>query len=263
MKKEKKTKENKFKKELNEEKKSLKANLKNMKKSKLVISILKFVLLLVILIGIPAYLLIYQKEALHSFKTIDDAVKFLRSYNTQSILVYLGLQIIQIVISVIPGQIFQFAAGCIWGFAIGLVLSLFGAFLGSTIAFYIARFLGKDALHLFFSEEKLDYFVDRLNSKKAYLIVFLIYLIPGLPKDIMSYAAGVSEMKYKPFMILSLIGRIPGMSGSLMIGALYYTHHYVIMWIIAVIALAIFIVCFIKREALKKYIDKFYDKISE
>ncbi|MFR1723166.1 VTT domain-containing protein [Emergencia timonensis] len=107
----------------------------------------------------------------------------------------------------------------------------------------------------------MTYFIDSLNSKKAYTIVFLIYVIPGLPKDIVSYAAGVSEMKCKPFLILSLIGRIPGMAGSLLIGSLYMKQHYIGMGIIAVLAVVAFIICIIFRKRISKYLDKFYEKI--
>ena len=89
------------------------------------------------------------------------------------------------------------------------MFSLTGAFLGTLISFMLARWLGSDFVHLFFGKQKTQDYVKKLNSKRAYTIVFLIYLIPGIPKDIASYAAGVSEMKLKPFMLLSLIGRMP------------------------------------------------------
>jgi len=166
------------------------------------------------------------------------------------------------VISIIPGQAFQFAAGYLYGFIPGLAFSVIGAFLGTTVSFYLAKLLGKDMMHLFFGEAHMTYFIERLNCKRAYTLVFLIYLIPGLPKDIVSYAAGVSEMKFKAFMAFSMAGRIFGMSGSLLIGALYFKQHYLAMIIIAVIAIIAFIFCVIYRKKINIFLDKFYDKVT-
>ena len=134
--------------------------------------------------------------------------------------------------------------------------------MGTTISFYLAKILGKDAVHLFFGEARTNYFIERLNSKKAYVIVFLLYLIPGLPKDVVSYAAGVSDMNFKAFMAFSMMGRLFGMSGSLLIGAFYFKQHYIGMGIIAVIAVVAFVLCIIYRKKIDKFLDKFYDKVT-
>lgn len=173
------------------------------------------------------------------------------------------MQVLQIIISIIPGQAFQFAAGYLFGFPLGLLYSLIGAVLGTTISYYIAKFLGKDAMHIFFGEEKISVLLNRLNSKKAYTVVFLIYLIPGLPKDLLSYVAGVSDMNYKLFLAFSLLGRTLGMSGSLLIGAFYFKKHYIAMGCIGVLAVVTFIICIIKREKINSFLDRFYDKIAE
>ena len=256
-------KEKREKKELEFNSGDLKDNLKHAKKTKVIVSILKFAILIFILIVIPIYLLVCKGDTLKSFKSLSDVMDFLNQYKAQSILVYIGLQVMQIVICIIPGQAFQFAAGYLYGFIFGLIFSIIGAAIGTVISFYLAKFLGSDALRLMFSEERFGYFVERLNSKRAYMIVFLIYLIPGLPKDTMSYAAGVSDMRFKPFLIISLIGRTPAMAGSLLIGALYYKGHYTAMWVVVAVAVIAFILCVIKREAIKRYIDKFYNKIVE
>ena len=94
-------------------------------------------------------------------------------------------------------------------------------------------------------------------------IVFLIYLIPGLPKDIMSYAAGISSMNFKAFLIFSMIGRTPAMSGSLLIGALYFSGHYGMMIAIGVFAVAAFVLCIVFRKKISNYIDKLYEKVTE
>lgn len=238
-----------------------KANIKAEKKTKVILSMLKLLLLLIIVVGIPLYVFFYQREFLERFKSFDDIIAFLQTYKTESIFVYIGVQIMQIVISIIPGQAFQFAAGYLYTFFPGLFFSIIGSILGTLISFYLAKLLGKDAMHLLFGEERMRYFIQRLNSKKAYTIVFFIYLIPGFPKDLLSYAAGVSEMKFRPFLIFSLVGRIPGMAGSLLIGSLFFKEHYISMAIIGILAVLIFILCIVFRKKLNEWLDRFYDKL--
>ena len=249
--------------ELKQEKEDICENIRETKKTKVLLSVVKLLILLTIVVMIPVYMLIYKWDLIQSFKSINDVVVFLEGYKTESIFVYIGMQVIQIVISVIPGQAFQFAAGILYGFAFGLLFSIIGAVIGTTITFYLAKILGRDAMHLLFTEEKFNYFVERLNSKKAYTLVFLIYLIPGLPKDVMSYAAGVSSMKFKAFLLTSLIGRIPGMAGSLLVGALYFKGHYIAMGIVAAIAVIAFIMCIVKRKTITEFMDRFYEKVVE
>ena len=229
---------------------------------KRVFSILKLLLLLAIVIAIPANIVFFHHDLIDHLKNFDDVIALLEHYQWQSILLYIGIQILQVVISVIPGQAFQFAAGYLYHFLPGLLFSFIGAAIGTCISFYLAKFLGKDAIHLFLGEEKTAYYLERLNSRRAYTIVCLIYLIPGIPKDIVSYAAGISEMKFKPFLVFSLVGRLPGMSGSLLIGVLYMREHYILMGVTTTIAVLTFILCLICRKKLQAYIDRFYDKFA-
>ena len=143
-----------------------------------------------------------------------------------------------------------------------MLFSIIGAFVGTLVSFWIARWLGSDFVHIFFGREKTQDYVKKLNSKKAYTIVFFIYLIPGIPKDVVSYAAGVSDMKFKPFMLLSLIGRLPGMMGSIMIGSMWHKEEYIGMIILAVLAITAFILCIVFRKKINKFLDEIYEKIS-
>ena len=230
---------------------------------KQLISILKLLLLLVIVIGIPANILLYHHDWIDQFKNFDNIITFLEQYHWQSILIYLVLQVLQIIISILPGQVFHFAAGYLYTFFPAFLLTLAGSAIGTTISFFLAKLLGKDGVHLFLGKNRTAYYLERLNSKRSYTIVFLIYLIPGIPKDIVSYAAGISDIRFKPFLLLSMIGRIPGMSGSLLIGALYMKGHFILMGIVAGIAAITFILCLYHRKKLHTYIDRFYEKLAE
>lgn len=244
-------------------KEDVRENIKAAKRTKVILSVLKLTLLFGIVVAVPLYIYFFHYEVIVEFKSMEDIIDFLEAHRTQSIFIYVAVQVLQIVISIIPGQAFQFAAGYLYGFIPGLLFSLAGALLGTTVSFYLAKMLGKDAVHLFFGEERMGYFIERLNSKKAYTLVFLLYLIPGLPKDVVSYAAGISEMNFKFFLILSLLGRIPGMAGSLLVGALYFREHYVGMALITIFAVVAFIICILKRKSIERKLDKLYERIIE
>ena len=232
-------------------------------KSKLIISSLKILLLLFIVVGIPLYIYVFHRDIISGFKSFEDIVAFLEKYETESIPIYIGLQILQVVVSVLPGQVFQLAAGYMYTFIPALFYALIGAALGTMISFSLARVLGRDFVHMFFGEEKTCYYMERLNSKRAYMLVFLLYAIPGIPKDMISYVAGISEMKFRPFVILSALGRLPGMMGSIMIGSMWYKENYVGMVILAIIAATAFILCIVFHKKLDSILDNLYKKMTK
>ena len=232
-------------------------------KSRVIISTVKILLLILIVVGIPIYIWFFHGDWIKSIENIDDVVAFLEKYETQSIFVYIGLQIVQIVISIIPGQVFQMAAGYIYGFWPALLFAMTGALLGTTLSFMLAKALGQDFLHIFFGEEKMSYYIERLNSKKMYAIVFFLYLIPGIPKDMVSYAAGVSEIKFKPFIIISALGRLPGMIGCLLMGDMMMEENYTGAVIIGVFAVFTFCICIAFRKKIQSFLDRFYEKITK
>lgn len=232
-------------------------------KRRVIVSVIKILLLILIVVGIPLYLWFFHGDWVKGFDNIDDVVAFLEKYETESIFVYIGLQIIQIVISILPGQMFQMAAGYIYGFWPALLFAMTGAVVGTAISFMLAKALGRDFLHIFFGEEKMSYYIERLNSKKMYTIVFFLYLIPGIPKDMVSYAAGVSEIKFKPFIIISAFGRLPGMIGCLLMGYMMMEENYAGAIVIGLLAVAAFFVCIAFRKKIQVLLDRFYEKITK
>lgn len=238
-----------------------KENIK--KRLKIAFTVLKLLLLLVLIVGIPAYIAVYHADFISQFKSLESVNAYLERYKAASMLAYLGIQIMQIIICIIPGQAMQFAAGYVFSFWPGYLLSILGAAIGTVMTFYLARILGRDALHLIFDEEKIAKFVNKLNSKRAFIAVFVIFLIPGLPKDLFTYAAGVSEMKLKVFLIISLIGRTPGMMCSIMIGSMFNNGSYFGIIILSIIVTILCILGVKKHEKLTVLIDRGYRKLSK
>ena len=234
---------------------------KSKKRLRTLVSIIKLLILGSIVIGVPVYVYFTYPELIERFRSLDEINKFLLQYKTASIFAYIGLQVFQIVVSVLPGQALQFAAGYAYGFWLGLLYSIIGVALGTVITFYLARLLGKGALHVIFGEERFSKFVHTLNTKRSFIILFVIFLIPGIPKDLFTYAAGVSEMRIVPFLLLSLIGRMPAMMGSVMMGNMFFNGSYIGLIILGAAAVVLFIMGILHRDKLLVWTDRFYSRM--
>lgn len=231
-----------------------------MDKRKRTITIIKFSILLLIIIGAPVYLYINYRDTLLNPEWLAALPDLLRQYSWRSALVLMGLQILQVIICVVPGQPIQIAASYLFGVFRGYLISITGAVIGATIAFYLAKLLGKDALELFFDKDKIEDYQRKLNSGRGLLAVLIIYLIPGLPKDLVGYVAGISDMNIRSFLIVSTIGRTPPMLGSLLFGHFASSRNYTAIAVLAAITLIILVICFIKRKELVALLDSLEDK---
>ncbi|MDO4282826.1 MAG: VTT domain-containing protein [Clostridia bacterium] len=132
----------------------------------------------------------------------------------KGVIITLGLQILQIVVAVIPGQPMEIISGMLYGTLGGMLLCLVGIFIGTFIVFYLTRKIGISFIQLFFDQEQIDKFKNKKlfkNPKKLELFMFIMFVIPLIPKDIFIYLAGISPVNPKRFLIIATISRIPGL----------------------------------------------------
>ena len=231
--------------------------MKDREKIKTIIKAAFFVLLIVV---IPLILFLTNREFFARFESIEDVENFIAGYGHLSGLVYIVFQIFQVVISVIPGEVFQVAAGYLFGPFWGVLYAIIGCLLGEAVAFGLARVLGQGFVRLFMSEEQFIKYQERLNSNKAYTLCFILYLIPGIPKDILCYVAGASEIKFLPFLIISMVGRMPGLIGSIVMGSLVDKGNYTLAAVILGIACVAAVFGFIYRNKLSDFMDRLKEK---
>ena len=216
---------------------------------------LKLFILVVIIVVIPAILYLTCQDTLFNAEWIKALPDYFSDNKFTAAIILTGLQILQIVFFIVPGQPIQFAASYLFGVMGGLLISLVGAAIGVVIVFYLAKFLGTDALKNKFGEEKVNNYQGKINSGKGLLIAFFIYLIPGFPKDLVGYIAGISNMQILPFILISSIGRTPGMFISLFLGKFYQAKNYFGIVMIAVICLILLTICLIKKNDLVRLLD--------
>ena len=222
--------------------------------------ILKGLTFVIIIIVIPLILFLTHREFFTQFRSLEDVENYISHYGNVSALVYIVFQIFQVVICLIPGEVFQIAAGYLFGPVKGVLLAVIGCAAGQAVAFWLARFLGQGFVRLFMSEEQFNKYKDRLNSRKAYTLCFILYLIPGIPKDILCYVAGASEISFIPFLVISMIGRLPGLIGSIAMGSLVDSGQYTIAIAILVIACAVCCFGLIYKNRLQEFVDRIRDK---
>ncbi len=166
----------------------------------------------------------------------QQVIQTLRAGGATGPLLCVAIQFVQVVIFVIPGEITQFAAGYVFGAWLGYLYSVAGIMLGSAFNFYFARVFGRPVLEKFIRPATLDKIDHALNNAKGKSAIFLLFLLPGLPKDAMSYAAGLSTMSLVEFVVISGLGRTPAMVLSILLGSQAYQKDYRRMVITAVAA---------------------------
>lgn len=132
---------------------------------------------------------------------------------------YIGIVFLQIVVAFIPGEPIELVGGYAFGAWQGLLLAEIGMLLGSTAVFLFVKRFGVKAVEAFVSREKLDSLSFLKNSEKRNLIVFLLFFIPGTPKDVLTYFAGLTPMKLGEWLLITSVARIPSVISSTLAGA--------------------------------------------
>ncbi|MBQ9707591.1 MAG: TVP38/TMEM64 family protein [Firmicutes bacterium] len=219
----------------------------------------KLLVILAILAAIPLYMYIAHPDLVREYMNAEAIKGLLEDYKGYSILLFLGLNVLQVIFS-LPGQVFQLAGGYAFGFWLALLLSVAGVATGSSIVYFISRKLGHDAIRTLFGGSKVTNLLDQLNSRKGIVILFVGYLIPGMPKDLLNYVSGLSDIRYKPFILLSMTARLPGMIASLFIGDALTDGNYTRAIIVAVCVIIAAGICLIKRGKITEAFGDFYDK---
>lgn len=220
----------------------------NKYRSQIVLGIILVILILV------AYE--YYNKYMYMFRDPYKIKNWIVSYGKYGIVVFLFIQFLQVVAFFIPGEIVQIAGGYIYGTLLGSIISILGITFGSIVAYGISRIYGKPLVNKIISDKNLKFFNKVLNLGSINFIVFLLYLIPGIPKDILAYICGISNIKFKDFIFYSTLGRLPGVITSAYFGSKIYTGNKLILIIIGIIMTLLFIIGILKGEKIIVKITK-------
>ena len=191
-------------------------------------------------------------ELLHSRQQLKGVI---RSFGAYSPLAYMILQFLQVVIAPIPGGAIEFLGGYLFGAKAGFVYSMFGLFFGSWFAFGLARVFEKVAVEKFVPVETRKKF-NYLIGHEGLILSFLLFLIPGFPKDALCYILGLTPMHTGVFLIISTIGRIPGTLMACLQGAKAFDAQYKTMAILLGLSTLIILVFFIYHDEIHQALKK-------
>ncbi|MCX8021335.1 MAG: VTT domain-containing protein [Syntrophorhabdaceae bacterium] len=134
---------------------------------------------------------------------------FIASFGPLSSVVFIFVQAFQVVLAPIPGEITGFIGGLLFGNTIGLIYSTIGLTLGSLGAFTITRTFGIKFVEKVVKKEYIDRFNDFVTHK-GLNITFVLFLLPGFPKDSLCYLLGLTRIKVVDFLFFNIFGRLPG-----------------------------------------------------
>lgn len=135
------------------------------------------------------------------------------------VVVFMFLQVLQIVVALIPGAVVQILSGVLFGGFWGSVLCIVGTLLGEMIVFYAVKKLGMPIVEALFDPKGIKKLSFLQDTKKVELAVFILYLIPVMPKDALTYIAPLTRIKPTTFFVLSIVARAPSMIVSIVFGS--------------------------------------------
>ena len=154
-------------------------------------------------------------------------------------LAFIAMMCLQVVVAFIPGEPLEISAGYAFGAVEGTVLCLIGSLIGSLIIFKLVKTLGAKILKLFFSDEEVEQVSFLKKSKNLPMLIFTIFLIPGTPKDLLSYFIGLTKIRTLHWLTISTVARIPSVItstiGGSAIGGQNYTFAF---WVFVLTGLA-------------------------
>lgn len=139
---------------------------------------------------------------------------YIRSFGALGWLVLLGLQVQQVFIALIPGEVVESAAGYAFGPVMGTLICYVGIAIASMLIFSLTRRCGVKLVEVFVSRERINELRFLNTARKRNALLFLLYFIPGTPKDLLTYFAGLTDIKFRDFLIISLVARIPSILSS-------------------------------------------------
>lgn len=177
---------------------------------------------------------------------------FILSFGPFAAVMFVLIQSLQVVFAPVPGEITGFVGGLIFGNVLGTILSTIGLTLGSLVAFGISRFLG-----LRFVEKivKKDY-IDRFNhfvTHKGLNLSFVLFLIPGFPKDSLCYLLGLTHMRTTDFILINVFGRLPGTLILTMQGTAVHSEQYRFFFILFSTSIIVTFILYISRNTIVKF----------
>lgn len=173
-----------------------------------VLSIVSIVLLVATVIG-----------AILLREYIDDLEAFAKENMVLGALVFMAVCATQVVFAFIPGEVVEIAAGVLFGPWWGTLFCLVAETIGSVIVIILVRKFGRKFVESLYPREKIDALPIFNDRKKRNTFIFLLFAIPGTPKDFLTYIIGLTKVSIPAYILLTFFARIPSVITSTFAGS--------------------------------------------
>ncbi len=220
--------------------------------------VIEIAVIIVFIAAVVLFLVVRYPDITHAFSSIRAFEAFMEEHKSGGAALYIAIQAVQVIAAFIPGQIIQIAGGYLYGFWFASLYSVIGIAIGSGVAFYLARAVGKGPVKRVYGAEMVDHYTELLSSRNAFALMLFLYIIPGFPKDVMAFFAGLSNIKFSRFLPVATIARFPAMAVSMLIGAQLGVHSYKASIAIAAVFAAAAGICYVFRKPLIRLSDRYF-----
>ncbi len=167
-------------------------------------------------------------------------------------IIFIAIQALQVIISPIPGEITGPVGGALFGTFRGVVYSTIGLTVGTLFCFWLGRVYGEPLVRPWLSEHHWNK-VNFILEAEGAIFCFIVYLIPGFPKDIVSYLFGISPIPFWVFALVSTLGRLPGTWVSSYVGAHVAEHKFIYVFLLLAIVVAVSLPLYYYRQQITRY----------
>jgi len=217
------------------------------------------VALLALLIGLAIWGLVsgqlqhFVWRLIEFFEDRAEVRDYLRSWGAWAPVAFVVMQAFQVVCAPVPGEITGFVGGFVFGTWLSVLYSTIGLTLGSALAFAAARIMGLPLVKLVVNEQTLEK-LHFVREPRGAMATFILFAIPGFPKDILSYLLGLSPMKFTTFVIVCGLGRIPGTVLLALSGAALYKENWKLIAGLSALSVILLIVLYFKGEKIRDWV---------
>ena len=161
----------------------------------------------------------FGQEMLAFLNKPEEFRAWLNSFGGWSEAVFVAVRALQTVVKIIPAEPLEIGSGYAFGTMGGLLWCMMGTEIGSLAILLLSKFFGEKFIRLFVPEDKMKSFNFLKKKSNIYAVLFVIYLIPGSPKDLITYFAWMLPINIPTFLLITGIARIPSIVTSTMCGA--------------------------------------------
>lgn len=177
---------------------------------------------------------------------------FFAEHRTNAVFIFIGLQVLQVVAAPVPGEVTGFVGGVFFGTVGGIIYSTIGLTIGSWLAFVLARMAGRPLVEKVVNPETINRY-DYVMKHKGIFLAFLMFLIPGFPKDILCYLLGLGHMRHRDFLVVSTTGRLLGTILLTVEGSFFHDKRYGAFFMVLGISIVVIMLVMIYRENIERW----------